>query len=1153
MRQRYLIFTLALMLSANFPGLAQDSWLSASVTPMDAYSQGKLVSLKNVLINLEDQHQVRFNYASDLVERKDIFIDVSKLSADLDKSLTEILSPLNLRYERINEKIIGIYPKEVKPNDQEGKKSEKVTESSFYAELVEKLDRKALANSRRLMVQTITGKVTDENDDGLPGVNVLVKNTTVGTVTDIDGNYRINAPDDAQTLVFSSVGYTTEEVNIGDRTIINLSMVPDIKSLSEVVVVGYGTQRKSDLTGAISSVEPEEITRLSERRLETALQGRAAGVQVTRTEGNPGASAAINIRGAGSIGNTEPLWIVDGVPMDPGNFFNLNDVESIEILKDASAAAIYGARAAHGVILVTTKRGSEGRVKVNFNAQVGQRNPRPLPDMLDTQGFVDRSSVARMNAGQDPEPAWNFPATLPNTNWVEEIFSGSGIEQMYNLSISGGNENAQFFVSGAYDREEGIMVDNWFERYAVRANSDYKLGNRVRVGQSLLISRTRENPTANDGGDLQTVFRAIPIMPVRDPENPFGGWGTAPSYFQGPNPLAQQLQQDRLNIVNRINGNAYAEVDILDGLNLRGSVGVNIAAVNNETFQEAFNYGALSNPINSLSLRSRDLEQLNTNLVLTYTKSLGKHDFTVLGGYERFVSNGVDFTATAQDFPINSARSFALATGTVDISERNTIDDQYRLQSFFGRINYTFANKYLLTANVRRDGSSRFGAANQYGIFPSVSVGWRIIEENFMQDVSWLSNLKLRASYGVLGSDRIGDYIFSPTYRNSRSTYVFDPTGVEGGNKVRGFYLRRFPNQEIKWEEIVQTDIGLDIGFMEGRFNLTADYYIKNTTDMLIGVPLPPSFGVSRARNNPESTEINFGEVENRGFELSLNYRQNVGDWNFDITGNAAWNQNEVRLLTENQQIFSGGGGHGYNGSVSITEAGRPMGTFFGLVADGIFQDQAEIDALNEAAPDGVYQVNETSPGDLRYRDVNGDGEVTADDRTYIGNPWPALTYGLNTTINYKGFDFTLFLQGVQGVELFNAPKAYTRTVFSDYNSSTLAYEAWTAENPTAHPRLIATDPNGNFRQPSTYHVEDGSFLRVRNVQLGYSFPQALLDNVGMTSARVFLNAQNILTFTQYEGIDPEIGHGSNIQRGIDHYRQYPMSTLVSAGVQVGF
>jgi len=1112
-------------------------------------------SLKFVLDKLETEHDIRFNYASQLVEGKRASLRILHKAETLDEKLEAVLQPLGLQYEKISEQIYGIYPVESSKAKSSDEKSSASEEQSLYEANVQAINRMKNLPLRAPVVveRDISGQVTDENSDPLPGVNVLVKATTIGTVTDIDGNYRLTAPDNAETLVFSSVGYVTQEVTIGGQSTVNLTMSPDIQSLSEVVVVGYGTQEKSDLTGAISSVESEDITRLSERRLENALQGRAAGVQVVRTEGSPGAPARINIRGSGSIGNTEPLWIIDGVPMDPGNFFNPNDVESIEILKDASAAAIYGARAAHGVILVTTKRGSEGRVKVNFNTQVGRRQPRPLPDMLDTFGFAEASTIARANAGASPESSWNNPEVLPNTNWVEEVFDGSGIEQMHNLSISGGNENASFFVSGAYDREEGVMINNWFERFALRANSDYKIGKRVRIGQSLLVSRTRENPTASDGGDLQTVFRAIPIMPVRDESNPFGGWGTGPTYFQGPNPVAVQMQNHILQKVNRINGNVYGEVDILKGLMLRGSVGVNIAALQREHFQEGFSYGALSNPINSLSMRSRDGESLNTNLVLTYNKSLGKHDFTVMGGYESFRSDAVDFTATAQDFPVNFTRSFALATGAVDISDRTTIDDQYRLESLFARINYSFDSKYLLSASVRRDGSSRFGPENQFGVFPSFSAGWRLIEEGFMQNVSWLSDLKLRASWGILGSDRIGNYIFSPTYRNSRSTYAFDATGLDGGNKVRGFYLRRFPNQQVKWEEIVQTDIGLDIGFLEGRFNVTADYYIKNTTDMLIGVQLPPSFGVSRSRNNPESTQINVGEVENRGFELALNYRQNVGEWSFDITGNASWNQNEVRSLNEDQQIFSGGGGHGFSNNVSITEAGRPMGTFFGWDVVGIFQNQAEIDALNESSPTGLYQNQSTAPGDLQYRDVDGDGVITPDDRTYIGNPWPAMIYGLNANINFRNFDFTVFFQGVQGVELFNATKAYTRTIFSDYNSSELVFDAWTAENPTEHPRLVAADPNGNFRRPSSYHVEDGSFLRLRNIQLGYTLPNAVLNRIGMTQARIFVNAQNILTFTNYEGVDPEVGEGNNTSRGIDNYRQYPQTTLVSAGLQLGF
>ena len=1145
-----------LAIGSTQTGSAQTLALS-SPTPNGVHNnepkQKQTVALTTVLDQLEKEHNVRFNYASQLVKNQAVDAPAAA-EADLEETLTQLLKPLGLRHEKVTNQIYGIYRVPQPAKVAKTPAAERTSMREAQVDLIARLGMRPL-QTVAVVARTISGTVTDEEDEALPGVNVVVKNSTVGTVTDINGNYSLTVADDAQTLVFSSVGYLTEEITIGGQSVINLTLQPDIQSLSEVVVVGYGTQKKSDLTGAISSVEPEDITRISERRLETALQGRAAGVQVTREEGAPGAGSSVNVRGAGSIGNTQPLWVIDGVPQNPGNFFNMNDVESIEILKDASASAIYGARAAHGVILVTTKRGSEGKVKVNFNTSIGQRSPVNLPDMLDTEGFVRASSIGRLNAGGTPEPAWANPESLPNTNWVDEVFSGRGLEQTYNLSVAGGNENANYFVSGGYDKEEGIMIDNSFERYSLRANADFKIGKYIRVGESLLVSRTRENPTNNDGGDLLTIFRAIPIMPVYDATNAFGGWGTAPSYFQGPNPLASELQNHILETANRLNGNIYAEIEPIEGLTLRGSVGVNIRALRFEKFSEAFNYGALSNSINSLEYRSRDDESLNTNVVLTYAKSIGKHNFTVLGGYERFRDDGIFFGATAQDFPISYSRSFAIASGAVNISERNSISDQYRLESLFGRINYTFANKYLFTANVRRDGSSRFSPDNQYGVFPSLSVGWRIIEEDFMQGASFLSDLKLRASYGVLGSDRIDDYIFARTYRNLRSTYAFDATGQSGGNKERGYYLRRFPNDQVKWEQVVQTDIGLDASFLEGRFNVTADYYIKTTTDMLIGVQLPLSFGVSASRANPEAPAFNLGSVENRGLELALNYRQNFGDWNFDITANSAWNRNEVQQLEEGQRIANGGGGPGYSGSIALTEVGQPIGYFYGLVAEGIFQNQQEIDALNAQAPNGFYQFEKTAPGDLRYRDINGDGAVDADDRTYIGNPWPKMIYGLNANVAYKNFDLTLFFQGVQGVDIFNATKAYYRTVFSDYNSSERVFESWTAENPTEHPRLVASDPNGNFRRPSSYMVEDGSYLKLRNIQVGYSLPKSLISRIGLTNARVFVNGQNLLTFTKYEGLDPELsaGNGNNTRQGIDGLGQYPQTRLVSAGLQIGF
>ncbi len=1123
--------------------------------------QQQRIPLVDLLEAWEESYSVNFGYADQDVAEKYVTMATDQ-EKPLKELLEQVLPPLNLRYQELNEGFFIIHRQETNSRGVPRLPKNAISdEAQTYGALPGPLSV-STAVQKPTIDQTITGQVTDiSTNQALPGVNMVVKNTTIGTVTDVEGNYRLTVPDDAETLVFSSVGYTGEEVAIGSQTVINLAMAPDIQSLSEVVVVGYGTQKKSDLTGSISSVQPEDLTRISERQLETALQGRAAGVQVARGEGSPGSGSKVTIRGAGSLGDTSPLYVIDGVPQAPGNFFNMNDVESVEILKDASAAAIYGARAAHGVILVTTKRGSAGKTSINIRTSVGQRRAVALPNMLSTPDFIAGASEARRNAGVDLDSSWDNPQALPSTNWADELF-GSGLEQSHNLSVSGGSENATFFISGGYDKEEGIMVDNSFERYSLRANSDFKIGEGIKIGESLLISRTQENPTTQDNSDLQGLYRAVPTMPVRDPDNPFGGWGRGPSYFAGANPVAAQQQNHINNRNTRINGNVYAEVKPVDGLTLRGSFGANLEARVQRNFGEAFDYGQVAGG-DGLSYLSTDDEQFNTNLVLNYTRTVGKHNFTVLGGYEYFWRDGIQFSASANQFPIQYAESFALAAGEVNIPERTTIDDQYRLQSLFGRINYSYADKYLLTANVRRDGSSRFGPDNQYGIFPSVSVGWRIIEEDFMQNAAFLSNLKLRASYGVLGSDRIGDYLFSRTYANDRSAYVFDASGVRGGDKVLGFYLRRFPNADIQWEEVRQTNLGLDVGFLEGRLNLTADYYIKTTTRMLYSIQLPLSYGVSQDRGDPNSVPVNVGEMENRGLELAADYRYNINDWRFNISANAAWNANELLSLdTEEDEITRGLGGTStsINGSAVITTPGQPAGTFYGYEVEGIFQSEAEVQQANDNAPNGTYQANGTAPGDLRYRDISGpdgvpDGEITADDRTFLGNPWPKLAYGLNINVGYKGFDLTLFFQGVQGVDIFNATKAYYRSFFSDYNSSDLVFERWTAENPTGNPRLNVNDPNGNFSNASSYFVEDGSYLKLRNVQLGYTLPETLLSSIRLTNVRLFVNAQNILTLTGYDGLDPEVSNGddNNTRQGVDDLSRYPQTRLISAGLQIGF
>ncbi|WP_114748986.1 SusC/RagA family TonB-linked outer membrane protein [Pleomorphovibrio marinus] len=1080
-------------------------------------------TLKSVIRELEARTDYVFVFPDDLLE-DDVAIQLASGRQSVNEILMQLAQGARIGFKQVNNSIYvgGQVPSQLTVNEVEG---------------VE-------------VWQQVSGVVLDEEGIPIPGATIVVEGTNQGTATDIDGRFAIDVSDGA-TLRISFIGYVTQIIEIANQTELRITLVEDRASLDEIVVIGYGTQRRADLTGAISSVDTDEMRKLSARSVEEMLQGRAAGVMVSRTQGSPGSASSIHIRGVGSIGNTNPLWIVDGIRMDPGNHLNPNDIESIEILKDASAAAIYGAQAAHGVILVTTKRGKKGdQVSINFSTSVGQRSAVDLPQMLNREQFIDVSTRARAAAGQAPEPEW---LSMPyDTDWVGEVFAGSGIEQVHNIEISGGGENSNFYVAGGYEREDGIMINNSFERYSVRANSDFLIGKRLTIGQTLYASRSIENPTAEGGRDLESVFRGVPMHPVRTESNPFGGWGIGPLYFNAPNPVASQWQNIRNNTRNRLNGNVYADLEIIEGLNIRATFGANIMSGRDEQFQEAFNYGTLNNPINMLRMASLENNDYTTNVVATYQKKMGDHSFSVMAGYEAFTIESVDFSVSAQDFPVQNSRSFALATGAIDIPNRNTIGVR-RLLSQFGRITYNYKDKYLFTANLRRDGSSRFGPINRFGVFPSLSGGYNLGNEEFMKQISAISSLKIRGSWGVLGSDNLQDFLFSRTYWNTRSTYVFDSPGVTGGTKERGFYLRRFPNEAVKWEEVNQVDIGIDVGLFDEKLTFTADYYVKNTKDMLMQVQLPLSVGISAERANPESPSINIGEVQNRGLELMLNYADNIGAFSYNINANVSFNQNEVLQLNQDDFIVSGGGGPAFAGfNIARTQVGQPIGSFFGWEVDGIFQSDQEVQNLNEMVVGGNFQETGTAAGDLRYRDINGDGRITTADMTYIGNPWPRMIYGLNLSANYKGFDITLFLQGVQGVEIFNANRAYYRGMYSNYNMTQHIFEAWTPEVPTEHPRLISTDPNGNFRKPSSYFVEDGSYLKIRNFQLGYNFNQDLINRINLTRLRVFVNAQNFLTLTPYEWLDPELA-GGNLNRGIDGQGQYPQTMLISGGLQFGF
>ena len=900
----------------------------------------------------------------------------------------------------------------------------------------------------RAQSRTVMGTVT-ENGTGisLPGISVYQKGTSLGTMTDANGNFSIKVSD-STTLVFSAIGYRRQEVKVGNKESIDVSMHVESIDLDEVIVVGYGEQKRSNVTGAVASVNVTDTENKSVLRLDQALQGMVSGVTVARDGGAPGARPSIHIRGVGSIGSSDPLWIVDGIRMEPGNHFNLDDAESIEVLKDAAAAAIYGTGAAHGVILVTTKRG-KGNVKIGFKSAIGKRMPIRLPHLLNSADFVKYKKQSREAAGQNPEPSWdNYQH---DTDWIEAFYGGSGVIQSYDLDVSKGDDKMNYYLSLSHDDENGILIDNSYKRYSARLNSDVKLTRWLKLGESMLLSRVIENPIGNNNENYSGAipYRSIPIMPIRDENNPYGGWGRAPVYFQGPNPVATQYQQHEKRTYNRLDGNAYLEATPLKGLVVKGSVGFNYLAYLGEKFDEAFSYGSFANLINALTYSTAHDQTITGYAVVTYAKNVGKHHAKIMAGNEAIQFDSKHFNVTGTSIPVDIGWSMNLAGGTISNTDRYTID-QNRLLSYFGRFNYDYDEKYLVELNYRRDASgAKFGPANRWGSFPSVSVGWRISREDFFNNVPYVSNLKVRASYGALGSDKIPSFIYSKTYTSQFSTYSFDKLGA---NKVPGYFISRFPNSEVKWEAVTMKNIAVDIGAFENKLSVSFDYYIKDTEDLLFAVPVPPSIGIAVHNFSPVNPSVNIGVMRNTGLDVELSYRHNVGKFAFSAGGNVSFVKNEMKQLFRDATITGGNGG-GQIGGMTRTEAGYSISSFYGYVVEGIFLNSTHVYNMNTYAKDGTYQEAGTAPGDFIYKDLSGpdgvpDGEITAQyDRTYLGNPWPKMTYALNLNVAYNSIvDLSLQLQGVQGVDIFNANKAYSRNFFGDNNTTTNIFDAWTAE-----------------------------------------------------------------------------------------------------------
>lgn len=981
---------------------------------------------------------------------------------------------------------------------------------------------------------TVTGTVTSADDqEPLIGVNIVEKGTDNGTIADIDGSYSLLVPADA-TLVFSYVGYESQEVPVDGRTVINVELSVSPELLEGIVVTGYKREIRSDVSAAISSVRAEDIENLPVLGVDQALQGQVPGIQVTQTTGAPGDDIAVRVRGAGTLGNNNPLFIIDGVPTTGNiNMFSTNDIASIEVLKDGASAAIYGARAANGVILITTKKGAAGKPRITFDAYAGLQETNTLPELLNAEEYLSirNEAIANANELRDPRRQLDLydPAildTLPDIDWMDQVFRTAPI-QRYSLSATGGGEGGNYYVLGEYMNQQGVFRGQGFEKYLLRFNGEIG-GDRLSIGNNIAISFTDRDVIGSSGdgagpgnelSGIRYALIAAPVFPIRYDNGEYIKTSTEladPMLFGdgNANPLAF-IDATDWNIQRyRIFGNVFLQWDVFQGLNFRTNLGVDLLFSNEKLFKERLS-AAIYDP-SSLTEGRTISRNLVWNNLLDYNRTFGKHRISGLLGMEAIQNTDNFLGASANNF-FRTDPLFRYIDNSIaeDISNvgASGIETEWSLLSYFAQLGYTFDRRYVLNAGIRRDGSSRFGEGNRWGYFPSVSVAWNISNEPFFANVDAVSGLKVRASWGKLGNQNIGIYPFASQIETGRRVYPFNNRIVTGARVIET------GNENIKWETTRQLDFGLEFSLFNDRLSFTADYYEKKSSDILVRVPIPQAGG---SLNPPF---VNAGEVENTGFEFAAIYRNTIGDFRYNISANVATIRNEVLSLAESEPIL---GGFGLaDGPITKTEPGFPMGSFFLYQMEGLFQSQEEIDA-------SPFQSDDTRPGDVKFADLNGDNVIDDEDRAHLGNPFPDFTYGLNASFFYKNFELSILAQGVQGNDVYFLYGNFAyETQARGFNSYRDILNRWTPENPnTDIPKVSIDDRNGN-RRISTRFLEDGSYLRIRNITLAYDFGELLkTDFIG--GLRAYVQVQNAFTFTSYPGLDPEIQANANDTQGFN-------------------
>jgi len=1005
--------------------------------------------------------------------------------------------------------------------------------------------------------QTVTGTVNDGiTETGIPGATVLEKGTTNGTITDVKGNYSLTVSSDKDTLIFSFIGYKKIEIPINGRSIIDVNLYSDQTELDEVVVIGYGTQKKKVVTGAISTVSSDEISSTPVLRAEQAMQGRTAGVQVTQMSGQPGEAPTVRIRGAGTTGDADPLYIVDGMAVGGIDYLNPGDIESIDVLKDAASAAIYGARAANGVVLITTKGGQAGKTSVTFSSYYGIQNVSKTIDMLDADQYRMLMNEGARNAGLT-EPFDTNEIAPYNTDWQGELFQKNAPIMNYDIGIAGGNEKTTYASSISYFSQQGIIGGDksQFDRITSRINGEHKATKWFLFGSNLAYSHiTRRGIGSNQSfnGAYSSALNIDPLTPVYEEDTSILAqppYSTEPvvttadgkvygiSGYVGAevvNPLALLDLQTGETRVDKFVGNIYGEVDIIQGLKFRTSLGLDMAYVLWDSYTPLYYLNGAQNNTDKTSVYKSIQRYFNWQWenTLSYTKKIKEHSFSVLMGTTANENNYENLTGFNAKVPTTDPDNVYLnmATDTAWVATGGAASSA--LFSIFGRITYDYKSKYAFTGIIRRDGSSKFGPNNRYGIFPSVGVSWMLTEEKFMPKLGPVSFLKLRASWGINGNQEIGDYQFVSTIDKSRG-YIF------GSGRMIGASPSYIENADIRWEQSEQLDVALDLGAFDNRLTATFDYYIKTTNGLLERIPIPGYVG-----NDPPYANV--GSVQNRGIEMSASWRHYLKKLRYSFGVNAAYNKNEVTKIGNEEGVLPGAS-WAIAGMVTRSEEGMPIAYFYGYKTDGIFQNMNEV--YQHFGSDGIPLQPNAKPGDVRFVDVNGDNVINEDDRTYIGNPTPDWTLGITGSIEYWNFDLSFLFTGAFGQEIFNGAQRqdlrYTNRPVSELGR-------WTGEGTSNEiPRYTWLDINNNYRVSDLY-IESGSYLRLKNIQVGYTLPISFLDRIGAGAWRFYVSVENLVTFTGYSGADPEIGAMGSFDIGIDR-GIYPAARTYRFGTSISF